>query len=107
MINREIEWVIWKLNSGDIHKEVITHHLRTAATYVSWYIEMCDNWNDCERCNELICKNTQNTLNKITSILKASNINETQKKELAKIPTIWLANEKALNQIHKILNWAA
>ncbi len=105
MIKREIEWVIWKINSDDAHKEVITHHLRTAATYVSWYIEMCDNWNDCESCNELICKNTQNTLKKNTSILRASNINENQKKELSKIPTVWLANQKAIEKIHKILWW--
>ena len=103
MIKKNIEWVIWKIEWKEVHKKVITHHLRTAATYVSWYIEMCDNWKKCNHCNS-ICKNTQTKINNIIWALnQKSKILDIKKDKIRKIPTSWFPNKKALEEIHKIL----
>ncbi len=104
MIKKNIEWVIWKIEWKEVHKEVIIHHLRTAATYVSWYIEMCENWKECNNCSELICKNTQFKINNIIWILNSEpKILDKKQEKIWKIPTAWFSNKKALEEIHKIL----
>ncbi len=107
MNKKEIIHTLRQIWEQEIHREALTHHVNTALTIVSWHIEMCENWNDCNNCKEVFCKNTQKTLNSIHNILMTNNIRENQKKELSKIPTVWFPNQQALDKIYKILNWAA